>query len=611
LSKILIVEDHAIIREPIEVALDNAGFEVIVATNGVAGLLAFNEHKPDLVLLDIAMPEMDGLAMLRKLRTFPGGADVPVIMLTALADKNKVVEAAALGIKGYVLKSRFSLHELLTLVRNQLPDPALLAKVVAKPQAPAGASDGADDETAAMPGTRARGSSLTEAGGKTPAAATGGRDGLSTIRPLLTRNEVVKRLGATSELKGFSPAVAEVLKLTSNARCSMESVAKALSRDHGLALKVLKLSNSAVYTRGEPVDSVSKAVLRIGLGQIRQAVLNIAVIDRFTDAAAGEFIEVGQFWEHAIATGIIAAEITHVRSEKEADAAFTCGLLHDVGRLLLLEALKEEYTAVLQTASRLQVPVEQVEQHMLGLQHSEVMEHTLQLWKFSKQLVTPVVLHHLSAGNIRTTAPQQVHEVATIALANRLAHALLLGHAGNQIIYPTEDLCELLCLDEKLIERIETWAPEETVKVKFALLAVSNQSNWEPLSVTHRQTMGAPFVPVYASSTPVFDAHRMFCKGLTAEPTEDEELAANIGVVSFRNAREVEQVWGKFVSAETKAGAVSLPVMLLSPTGKIAPPEPTLSGRKVVQLATPFAVHRFVDVVHDMLAPAEGQREAA
>jgi len=627
MAKILIVEDHAVIREPIEVALDSAGFETVAVSNGAKGLTAFAEHRPDMVLLDLAMPEMDGLTMLRALRAMPGGRDVPVIILSAISDKNKIVQAAALGIAGYVLKSRFSLRELLTLIRDNLPDAgkvesnvpqraaanADVANAAASPvqvseprqdSEPASQDDSLDERSALV--TPAEGS--TEAEG---ALGASGREQLRAVSPVSTRNEIMKQLGVVTELKGFSPAVSEVLRLTSSPRCSMESVSRAISRDHGLALKILKLANSAVYTRGEPVDAVAKAVLRIGLGQIREVVLNLAVIDKFADAAAGEYIDVGQFWEHAIATGIIAAELARVRNEKEVDAAFTAGLLHDVGRLLMLEALQEKYTAVLECADRLRLPTEQVEQHMLGLQHAEVMEYTLKSWKFSKQLVTPVVLHHLSAGNIRTTAPQQVHEVATIALANRLAHALLLGHAGNQQIYPTEDLCELLRLESSVIEHIESLAPDETVKMKFALLAVSAQPNWAQLSVIHRDAIGTDFVPLYVSEAPALDAHRIFCDVLSMQSNDDTVLQANVGVISIRNGRDVDALWTRFQNAEKKAGAEKLPVIFISPTGKIAPPAPMTAGRRVVQLATPFAVKRFVEIVKSLLAPSEAVREAA
>ena len=93
-----------------------------------------------------------------------------------------------------------------------------------------------------------------------------GGNTMRSLKPIISRSEITELIDKCGELKGFSPAVAEVLKLTSNDRGSIEHVTKAISRDHAIALKILRLANSAVYTRGEPVDSVLQAVLRIGLG---------------------------------------------------------------------------------------------------------------------------------------------------------------------------------------------------------------------------------------------------------------------------------------------------------------------------------------------------------
>jgi CheY-like chemotaxis protein len=105
---ILIVDDLAIFREPIAACLRIAGHQTMCACDGKEGLAMVRTHRPELVLLDMAMPAMDGLAFLRALRSDPAIADIPVIMLTAISDKARVIEAIRLGAREYLLKSRFS-----------------------------------------------------------------------------------------------------------------------------------------------------------------------------------------------------------------------------------------------------------------------------------------------------------------------------------------------------------------------------------------------------------------------------------------------------------------------------------------------------------------------
>jgi len=127
-STILVVDDMPIFRDPIAASLRLSGFATVCAANGKEALAAAVAHRPDVMLLDVAMPVMDGIACLRALRADPALAKTPVILLTAMSDKRYVVEAGKLGVQDYLLKSAFSMQELLTRVY----------KYVATPQKPAG-----------------------------------------------------------------------------------------------------------------------------------------------------------------------------------------------------------------------------------------------------------------------------------------------------------------------------------------------------------------------------------------------------------------------------------------------------------------------------------------
>jgi two-component system, OmpR family, response regulator ResD len=123
---ILVVDDMPIFREPIAASLRLSGYEAVCASDGNEAIAKLADRRPDLVLLDLAMPGMDGMNVLRRLRGDAATADLPVIMLTAAADKPRVIEAGKLGVHDYLLKSRFSLKDLLARVSKYVPpgDPA-------------------------------------------------------------------------------------------------------------------------------------------------------------------------------------------------------------------------------------------------------------------------------------------------------------------------------------------------------------------------------------------------------------------------------------------------------------------------------------------------------
>ncbi len=101
---ILVVDDHEEIREALAEILKEEGHEVLQAVDGLDALEVVAATLPDVILLDIAMPGMDGLETLRRLKDKPESAKLPVIMVTAQGDRQNMVKAVQLGVRDYVTK---------------------------------------------------------------------------------------------------------------------------------------------------------------------------------------------------------------------------------------------------------------------------------------------------------------------------------------------------------------------------------------------------------------------------------------------------------------------------------------------------------------------------
>lgn len=118
-ARVLIVDDESDIVSTIQYRLKFCEFEVVTASNGKEGLEKAANEKPDLILLDINMPIMDGHQMLEHLRNRPELRDIPVIMLTAYSDTRDIAKAANLNIVDYVTKP-FDFTELMGKISNAL-----------------------------------------------------------------------------------------------------------------------------------------------------------------------------------------------------------------------------------------------------------------------------------------------------------------------------------------------------------------------------------------------------------------------------------------------------------------------------------------------------------
>lgn len=118
--KILIVEDEKAILKVLSKKLTDAGYQIISSSNGKEGLdVALKEH-PDLLVLDIILPEMDGMSLLTKLREDTWGSNVPVIILTNLGDGDRIAESKKKGVYDYLIKTDWSLVDIVSKVNEAL-----------------------------------------------------------------------------------------------------------------------------------------------------------------------------------------------------------------------------------------------------------------------------------------------------------------------------------------------------------------------------------------------------------------------------------------------------------------------------------------------------------
>lgn len=121
MSFILIVDDSAIFRDPMAELLRRGGHEVACASNGEEALSLMREVNPDLVLLDVRMPVMDGLTCLRQIRGQERWKQLPVLLIAAVSDPSYVDEANKLGVVGCLEKTRFTLQQMIDTVVSHLP----------------------------------------------------------------------------------------------------------------------------------------------------------------------------------------------------------------------------------------------------------------------------------------------------------------------------------------------------------------------------------------------------------------------------------------------------------------------------------------------------------
>lgn len=119
-KKILIVDDEKFVVKALTAKLVAEGFSIDSAYDGEEALLKVNEVKPDLILLDIIMPKLDGISVLKRLKASPETQSIPVIILTNLYDDKKVSEVMKTGDTDYLVKVEHTLLDIVKAVKEKL-----------------------------------------------------------------------------------------------------------------------------------------------------------------------------------------------------------------------------------------------------------------------------------------------------------------------------------------------------------------------------------------------------------------------------------------------------------------------------------------------------------
>lgn len=203
-------------------------------------------------------------------------------------------------------------------------------------------------------------------------------------------------------------------------------VADVVRLDLNLVAKLLRLVNSPAYGMPGKIESIERAVAIIGVEGVSNLALGITAMPMFKDIPP-DLMDVTTFWRHSISCAIFAKDIASAAG-LEAESFFTAGLLHDVGRLLLLKNLPDAYLQVLLYARGSFIPLMEAEQAILGYNHSELGKVLLNSWGCPEKLVNLVGTHHSPEYH------NQSRDAAIIQLGDNLAHAFAISGGWKYVL---------------------------------------------------------------------------------------------------------------------------------------------------------------------------------
>jgi putative nucleotidyltransferase with HDIG domain len=233
---------------------------------------------------------------------------------------------------------------------------------------------------------------------------------------------------AIATLPSIKSVLGELETLTQKGNIQLDEVAKLVQMDQSLSLMVLRMSNSAFYAPRESIMDVRDAILYIGLGGFRSAVLSMRCIEQ-TCHIKQSTLDWKEFWIHAAGVGHLTRELAgHLNQrELEPESYYLMGLLHDIGKVVLAHLKPDEFDQIyLQAALEKKAPG-QMETEILGADHGEFGARYLEKQGIPLVLREPIRFHHGWAFGLQTHSKNAV----LIRLADHLALHFGLGQSGN------------------------------------------------------------------------------------------------------------------------------------------------------------------------------------
>ena len=352
---ILFVDDDPIMRELFSTVLltETERWDVTIAESGEAALPFLDRVFFDVVVSDMRMPGMDGIALIREVkRRSPRTAR---IILSGVVDQKEIAE---------------SLRD----THQFMPKPF-------RPKA--------------LKASLAR---------------------ISGLDAYLQDEKIRSIVSQLDTLPSFPSLYFEIMQELDALDPSLEKVAAIVAKDPGMTVKLLQIVNAASLGLARRFTSPVEAVQQLGIAAVQSLALSAHVFTCFESRPFKGF-SITELWDHGANTARIARKILEIERADTvlAEEAYTAGMLHDIGKLMLANNLPEPFQRVLDLSQKGKRPFLDVEQEVFGANHAGVGAYLLGLWGLPITIVEAVAFHHQpSRSEARTIGPLTAVHVANV-----------------------------------------------------------------------------------------------------------------------------------------------------------------------------------------------------
>lgn len=210
-------------------------------------------------------------------------------------------------------------------------------------------------------------------------------------------------MGKIEHLPPMPDTISRVMEMSRSDDYSAGQLAEVVMRDPTLAARVLKLCNSGFTGLSQEITSIQKAVLLLGFEMVKNLVFSSFVQSVMSGDVEGYGQTAQSLWEHSLGTATASLVIAEQKMPSMADTAYTGGLIHDIGKVILASFMADRFNEVLERMRKYRIPSHEAEKDILGTTHQEIGGVVAERWRIAEEL-REAIMHHHSPAESKTAA---------------------------------------------------------------------------------------------------------------------------------------------------------------------------------------------------------------
>lgn len=300
-------------------------------------------------------------------------------------------------------------------------------------------------------------------------------------------DEVLPVLLSNADSLPSLPAVAvEILRLSRNEDAGIDQYAKVIASDPALAAKLLKLSNSSAFGLGQPVTTLERATLTLGLRTVQLMALSFSLAGNLPRSGGAPSFPYREFWRRSLCTAVAGRELGALVGGAAADEAFLCGLLSHLGHLVLAQCMPDDYEQVLERSKGW--PSAEVEREILGFDHAQAAGALLQSWGMPAA-IHQTVAHREDPGSLAPETERPVRQLADVVHMAGLATQIVCDHWKGEALKALHDMAQRQGLTRGQVD-IHLLTIESSIRETASVLEIElpeGRSHYEILEEARHQ----------------------------------------------------------------------------------------------------------------------------